>query len=258
MRSRHLRVGVVGSTAWLGAEDLWTLTWRNSFSSLRRSERSPFLQTCRWTSSWYTDALCDLSVRLPPLPLSLSLSLSRLVVRAARPPFPPITAVIIPRCKLHNPVTVGISCRFSNAWAPGTRSFPRIIVDRSQIDGGRQRFVEFSRASKRSFELPPSRDRLSSLSWCSIYVFTRKVIRTRRWDFAVYRVGTCVSASARGIMGIPVTDLSIGLLVWSIVFYRVSMLDILFYFIWGEIRFIWKGIKKWDVVEIYIEHIRCF
>lgn len=146
-------------------------------------------------------------------PLCLSLSLSRLVVRAARPPFPPITAVIIPRCKLHNPVTVGISCRFSNAWAPGTRSFPRIIVDRSQIDGGQQRFVEFSRAPKRSFD-----SLLREIDYifvrCSIYVFTRKVIRTRRWDFAVYRVGTCVAANTRGIMGIPVTYLSIGLLVW--------------------------------------------
>lgn len=51
----------------------------------------------------------------PLYPPFLSLSLSLVVVRAARPPFPPITAVIIPRCKLHNPVTVGISCRFSNA-----------------------------------------------------------------------------------------------------------------------------------------------
>lgn len=84
---------------------------------------------------------------------------------------------------------------------------------------------------------------------CSIYVFTRKVIRTRRWDFAVYRVGTCVSAITRGIMGIPVTYLSIGLLVWSIIFIDVGYF-VLFYLGDGRVEIPFKGIKKRDVVEM--------
>lgn len=121
------------------------------------------------------------------------------------------SAVITPRCKLHNPVTVGISCRFSNAWAP------IIFFGLSSID--------------RCWPSSPSFPAL----W--IPSFERSVLNLRGkwWDFAVYRLGNVCFREHTGNNGD--TYLSIGLLIgWSVIFIVEY-----FYF---EIRFVWKEIKK--------------
>lgn len=85
-----------GSAAWPGGQDLsGRYPERNSFSPL----------------SFLANVPLDIIViphRCIMRPLHASPSLSRCSCPSTFP-----SAVIIPRCKLHNPVTVGISCRFS-------------------------------------------------------------------------------------------------------------------------------------------------